>query len=380
MVTTPFRGNHKNMSVATGIGAVVPTATALRPAVGTVPRKEDPRLPFAGILTAYAILGCTVLGFNRTLVQILLTVAAGCLLDMALAWTFCNRERLVPLSAYISMMSIGLLLNYSHNSYLLFLPVFFTIASKYVVTFRGRHIFNPSLFGLVCALVLGKDLYSSAPAYQWGGSWALVAFMITAACALFLFRIGRTALIVSFLGLYSLQTLLRAYILRDHLPMETLILGTLTSPRFYLFTFYMMTDPKTSAKGTWQQIYWSVAVVLVDLWFHTIESLYTLFYALFVVAATRFFWLHLSALWKGRGMRLKEAFDLQLAGRVAVCGVLWAAGYVAYAQVIHPRLTINNPGFQLVEVPPSVSGIDSQMSDVMNQTDPRVRHFAKWLM
>jgi hypothetical protein len=380
MVTVPLGRDSKNMSVAAGIGTVFPTVTAPTRVVWVVPHRNDPRLPFAGILTGYAILGCTVLGFNRTPLQILLTVVAGCLLDMGLHWAFCKRELLVPLSAYISMMSIGLLLNYSHNYYLLFLPVFFTIASKYVLTFRGRHVFNPSLFGMVCALLLGKDLYSSAPAYQWGGSWALAAFMITAACALFLFRIRRTALIVSFLGFYALQTLLRAYILRDHLPMETLILGTLTSPRFYLFTFYMMTDPKTSAKSTGQQISWSIAVVLVDLWFHTVESLYTLFYALFVVAAARFLWLHLSAFWKGRGTRLREAFDLQLAGRVAVCGALGAAGYLAYAQVIHPRLTVNHPGFQLVEVPPSVSGIDSQMSDVMNQSDPRVRHFAKWLM
>ena len=204
--------------------------------------------------------------------------------------------------------------------------------------------------------------------------------MITAACALFLFRIGRTALIVSFLCLYALQTLLRAYILRDHLPMETLLLGTLTSARFYLFTFYMMTDPKTSPPGKWQQIGWSLAVVLVDLWFHTIESLSTLFYALFVVTAARFLWLHVRAFWKERGVHLKRAFDRQLTGRVAVCGALGAAGFLAYAQVINPHLTINNPGFELVEVPPSVSGIDSQMSDVMNQTDPRVRHFAKWLM
>src|ERR1700756_4705360 len=213
--------DSKVMSVAAGIGAVLPTATAQRPAVWLVPRKNDPRIPFAVILTAYAILGCTLLGFNRTPPQILLTVAAGCLLDVVLHWAFCNRERLVPLSAFISMMSIGLLLNYSHNYYLLFLPVFFTIVSKYVLTFRGRHIFNPSLFGLVCALVLGRGLYSSAPAYQWGGSWSIIAFMITAACALFVFRIGRTPLVLSFLVFYSLQTLLRAYILRDHLPMET---------------------------------------------------------------------------------------------------------------------------------------------------------------
>src|SRR5882672_1440465 len=287
---------------------------------------------------------------------------------------------MIPLSAFISMVSIGLLLNYAHNYYLLFLPVFFIVISKYVLTFRGRHVFNPSLFGLVCALVLGKGLYSSAPAYQWGGSWALVAFMITAACALFLFRIGRTALILSFLGFYALQTLLRAYILRDHLPMETLILGTLTSARFYLFTFYMLPDPKTSPSGKWQQIGLSLGIVLVDLWFHTIESLNTLFYALFLVSSLRFLGLHFRAFWNQHWVHLKQAFDLPLATRVAVCGAIGVAGFTTYAQIIHPRLAISDPGFQFIEISPSVSGIDSQMSDVMNQVDPRVRHFAKWLM
>jgi hypothetical protein len=44
MVTVPFRGNSKDMSVAGGIGAVLPTVTDPRPAVWIVPRKNDPRL------------------------------------------------------------------------------------------------------------------------------------------------------------------------------------------------------------------------------------------------------------------------------------------------------------------------------------------------
>jgi enediyne biosynthesis protein E4 len=368
------------MSSVVSLDAIQSLIISSRAPRWIIPRKGDPRIPFAGILTAYAALGCTILGFNRTPVQILLTVAAGCLLDMGLHWLFCNRERMVPLSAFISMMSIALLLNYAHNYYLLFLPVFFTVISKYVFTFQGRHVFNPSLFGLVCALILGKGLYSSAPAYQWGGSWALVAFMITAACALFVFRIGRTTLILSFLGFYALQTLLRAYILRDHLPVETLILGTLTSARFYLFTFYMLTDPKTSPPGKWQQVGWGFAIALADLWFHTIESLSTLFYALFLVSAARFLWLHLRALWNERWAHVKHAFDWHLAARVTVCGAMGFAGFMTYAQIVHPRLAINDPGFEFVEILPSVSGVDSQMSDVMDQVDPRLRHFAKWLM
>src|SRR5260370_20274221 len=257
-----------------------------------LPAWSDPRIPFATLLTLYAILGCTVLGFNRSPLQILLTILAGCLLEMLFHWLFCEREWIVPLSAYISCVSIALLLNYSHNYYLLFLPVFFCISSKYIFTYQGKHFFNPSLFGIVGALTLGHGLYSSSPAYQWGGSLAMAVFLVTAALALFFFPLGRTALILSFLGFYAIVTLVRAYLIRWHMPPEVLILGALTSPRFYLFTFYMFTDPKTSVNCRKKQILWALAVVLVDLWLHTRESLSTLFYALFLVSAARLVCMH----------------------------------------------------------------------------------------
>src|SRR5882762_8926467 len=257
-----------------------------------LPAWSDPRIPFATLLTLYAILGCTILGFNRSPLQILLTIVAGCLLEMLFHWFFCQREWIVPLSAYISCVSIALLLNYSHNYYLLFLPVFFCISSKYIFTYQGKHFFNPSLFGIVAALTLGHGLYSSSPAYQWGGGLAMAVFLVTAALALFVFRVGRTALILSFLGFYAIATLIRAYLIRWHLPPEVLILGALTSPRFYLFTFYMITDPKTSPKGRGAQIGWGLAIVLADLWLHTRQSLNTIFLALFLVSAARLLWLH----------------------------------------------------------------------------------------
>src|SRR5258707_5552103 len=121
---------------------------------------------------------------------------------MLFHWFFCQREWIVPLSAYISSLSIALLLNYSHNYYLLFLPLFYCIGSKYLLTFQGRHVFNPSLFGVVAALVLGGGLFSPAPAYQWGGTVLVAAFIVTAALALFVYLIQRGALVASFLFFY----------------------------------------------------------------------------------------------------------------------------------------------------------------------------------
>src|SRR6185295_9507862 len=81
------------------------------------PSWRDPRLPFALILTTYAICGFSFLGFNRSPAQMLTIVASGCLLDMGLAWLL-RRQRLVPLSAYITSCSLALLLNYAHASWL----------------------------------------------------------------------------------------------------------------------------------------------------------------------------------------------------------------------------------------------------------------------
>ena len=341
---------------------------------------RDARVPFALLLTLYAAAGSTILGFNRSPLQLLLTVVVGCALDMGLAWLFCGRTIIVPLSAYISMVSIGIILNYAHNYYLLFLPAFFTIASKYVLTFRGRHVFNPSLFGVAAALIVGGDLYSTSPAYQWGGSAAVAVFIITAAIVLFVFRIDRTPLVVSFLFFYALQVLLRAYILRWHVEPEVLVVGALTAPAFYLFTFYMMTDPKTSPSGTWAQIGRSFAVVVLDLLLHKRQSLYTFVYALFIFSAARLLWLHGRALITERWAHVRAALSPQYAMRLAIVTAIGCMGYTAYAGVIHPRLTIYDPGFTLVEVPESVTGIHSEMSDILRRTDPRVRHFAKWIM
>jgi len=238
-------------------------------------------------------------------------------MDMGFHWLFRGRNLLLPLSAYISSLSIALLLNYSHNYYLLFLPLFFCIGSKYLLTFQGRHVFNPSLFGVVAALVLGGGLFSPAPAYQWGGTVLVAAFIVTAALALFVYRIQRGPLIVSFLIFYSLQVLLRAYVTRWHLPPQVLVLGTLSAPTFYLFTFYMMTDPKTSLAKPRQQVVWALAIVLKDLWFHTRQSLYTLFFALFTLSSGRFLWLHARALVRQRSFYFRSTFTAAAAARVA---------------------------------------------------------------
>jgi hypothetical protein len=348
-----------------------------------IPDRRDPRLPFAAILTLYVALGTLWLGFNRSPAQIGLIVMAGCALDMALHWMLRRRELLVPLSAYISSLSIAILLNYSHDYALLLVPVFLTIGSKYLLTVDGRHHFNPSLFGVAVTLLLAGHLITTAPAYQWGGTWAMSAFIVTLALAGFVFRVGRGWLIVSFLFFYALQTALRAWLMRAHLPPEMLFLGTMSSPPFFLFTFFMLTDPRTSPSTPKGQVALAFAIALVDLVLHRVGSLFTFFYAAFAVATARFLFAHVRSMHRdGALMHLRGAlFSTPTIRAAAVLSVIALSGGWTYAHVIRPRVALTDAGFALHELSASESGIAVTMDPAsLNLVDPRLRHIAKWLL
>lgn len=337
-----------------------------------LPDWRDPRLAFIATLIFYVILGITLLGFNRSVEQILLIVASACAFDVLLhrllkgTWLF-------PLSAAITGLSLGILVNYAHGLWLPLVPVFFAIASKYVFTVDGRHIYNPSLFGIVASLLLADGMISASPAYQWGGAPALAAFIVTLALVLFVFRIKRATLIIAFLVFYFAALALRAWLMRHHLPPQTLMLGALSSPAFYLFTFFMITDPATSPSSQRGQIGMALFIVLVDLWLHTQQTLSTLFYAAFAYYSLRFLWLQ---------ARQINQFFLSLrkgALPALVVGIIGLLSWSTYTRAIvtHER---SAPGFTLQAIDAQHSGISGRPGDILQRIDPRLQHVGKWLL
>src|SRR2546428_4219318 len=97
----------------------------------------DPRITLACALTAWTVFGQTFLYFNRDLQQIAVAVGAACLADFLLALVL-RREILVPLSAYITGLSVGILLeSYDWRVYLV--ASTWGIASKYFLRAGDRH-------------------------------------------------------------------------------------------------------------------------------------------------------------------------------------------------------------------------------------------------
>lgn len=346
-----------------------------------IPFRRDPRIPFAALLTLYCVLGATVLGFSRSLALMIAVALLTAAVDFALTWASTGRK-VVPLSAYITGCSLAILVNYAHGSWLFAVPIALALGSKHLLTFDRRHVFNPSMFGVAVSLLFSNELITAAPAYQWMGTPApMAAFVVMAALALFVFRVGRGPLVISFLAFYALQTAARAYILRYHLPPETLFFGTLSAPAFFLFTFYMITDPATSPARPRAQVLLALALTLVDLYLHTKESVYTFFYASLIVGTARFLFLHVRAAWnEGLLPRIQLLATPAFLRRVAAVSIL-VVGTLGLNGLASQRTSSTIArGLTFSPVPLSESGLGSTMGHTLEEVDPRLAHVAKWLL
>lgn len=345
-----------------------------------VPPFSDPRWKAFILLGTYTILGITILGFSRKPDQIFLLTLGGVVLDLL----FCGllKGRIVfPLSALVSCMSLAILLNYSLGYTYLWLPVFLMVASKYIFTVNGKHVYNPSLFAICVSLWLGEGYISLAPSYQWFGdfemAWLITIFLITGAIILFMTKINRHWLVLSFLFFYTIQCGIRAYVMRHHIPAETLFFGTLTSPPFYLFTFYMITDPATSPPAKKEQIIAGFFIAAFDLFYHTKFSLYTFFYAGFTVGSIRY----AIALFKKYKQTIPTwGLVKNYLPNLAVTAIFGAIVMVVFQSATFTNISQREKDLHFESIPSSVTNITSKKGSILEDTDPRVHNVAKWVI
>ena len=336
---------------------------------------NDPRIPFVVLLLSYIFVGIKFLGFNRSLTQVFITLSFCCIIDVIFHFLLNEKKLKIPFSALISGCSIVILANYTHSLLLPLIPCFFAILSKYLITVKGRHVFNPSLFGIVIALVISDGMISISPAYQWGGSIAVTFFVATAALFLFVFKIKRNVLIISFISLYMIQLAIRAWITRFHVPPETLFMGAISSPAFYLFSFYMITDPKTSPNSKWGQFGMAFTIVVVDLILHTKQAFATLFYAGFIYFSLVWIVKHLKFL---SIISAKKSFLDYLPKFIkssTISSILIIIFILSFSKT-KPDVG----GLIFEKIPESISLISSKPSNILDMVDPKMKHVSKWLL
>jgi Na+-translocating ferredoxin:NAD+ oxidoreductase RnfD subunit len=158
------------------------------------------------------------------------------------------------LSATISAASLCLLLKTNHLS-MAALASFISIASKYVFRNNGKHIFNPSAFGIVIMLYFSNDAWL-LPA-QWGSN-AVIFFMVATLGTIVITRVQKLdvcfAFLFTFLGLMFYRQVM-------YLNWEIdFFWQTMSTGSLLLFTFFMISDPKTAPNHPIARIIWGVAI------------------------------------------------------------------------------------------------------------------------
>lgn len=166
-----------------------------------------------------------------------------------------------------------------------------TIGSKFLLRARGKHIFNPSNFGILVTVLLTNAAWVS-PA-QWG-SGAVIAFMLAALGLTVVGKIGRLDITFAFLGAHALLQLGRVLYLGElpEVALHRLATGTLI-----VFAFFMISDPRPTPDARGARVLFAslVAVVAYVLRFHYFIPSAPL-WALLVVSPTTPL---LDSLWRG---------------------------------------------------------------------------------
>ena len=245
-----------------------------------LPTLRDPRLHLAAVIVTLQVLGQTVFDFQLSIAQILVSLVTCAVLEVAIAF---RRQRVLmwPASALLTGNGTAFVLRvpgtehgdwWSMHGWWIFAGTAAVgLLSKYVITFRGRHIFNPSNFGLVlCFVLIGPEHADPLP-FWWGpmSVWlALALALIVGGGLAILSRLHLVGIAVGFWLTFAAGVAVLAA--SGHEMTAAWHLGPIggrdlwwllvTSPEILVFLFFMITDPRTIPTTAWGRRVYAVSV------------------------------------------------------------------------------------------------------------------------
>ncbi len=217
-------------------------------------RGPDPRLYQIAVLGALLAWGVA-----RLELEVEPRVAAAILASaLAAQLAFTRAFRLPafePKSALISGLSLCLLLR-TASPWLGAAAGAIAIASKFLVRWQGKHVFNPSNIALVALLAASERVWASPG--QWG-SGPFFALAVAGAGMFVVQRSARADVTLAFLGAWAALLVARTLWLGDPLsiPVHQLQNGALL-----VFAFYMISDPRTTPDRREARVVFACAVAL----------------------------------------------------------------------------------------------------------------------
>ncbi len=235
----------------------------MNPANRRLPLAKDPRyyqIIVLGLLLGYGIIELDF-GIHWQNALIIISTA---LTAQFLGTRFVGLPHFDPLSPLITSMSLTLLLRTDVIG-LAAVAAAVAIGSKFLLRYRGKHIFNPANFALVTLMVSSDHAWVSSG--QWGSA-AIGAFVLACLGFLVLTRARRAETTVAFVVIYATLLFGRAIWLDDpfSIPLHQMQNGALL-----IFAFFMISDPKTTPNTAVGRILFAALVASVA---YTIQFIY----------------------------------------------------------------------------------------------------------
>jgi Na+-transporting NADH:ubiquinone oxidoreductase subunit NqrB len=201
------------------------------------------------VLLAYGVLR---LDFEVSAGRAAVTLAVALLTQYACT-RFWKLPAFDPRSALISGLSLCLMLR-TNSAGLAIAATAITIASKFVVRINGKHLFNPTNFGIVSMMLLTGQVWVSPG--QWGNV-AFFAFLMACLGGIVVNRAARSDVTCAFIVFYMALVFGRSLWLGEPMgiPLHRLENGALL-----LFTFFMISDPRTTPNSRAGRIVFALLV------------------------------------------------------------------------------------------------------------------------
>lgn len=264
------------------MSTIAATAVRIGPRTYPVvpPKLSDSRLHLAAVIITVQVLGQTTLGFAVSIPQIIAAVATPAIIELVV--TFARHRTFVwPASAMLTGNGVALILRdvgteageyWSLKNWWLFAAISgASLATKYVIRWRGGHLFNPSNVGLVVAfLILGGERIEPLD-FWWGELDAGVVLAYTVIVAGGIVITDRLRLLeMVWTFMLAFGVLIATLAATGHSIVTAWSLTpiddwhfwwiVMTSPETIIFALFMITDPRIVPADRRGRIVFAVAV------------------------------------------------------------------------------------------------------------------------
>jgi Na+-transporting NADH:ubiquinone oxidoreductase subunit NqrB len=227
-------------------------------------------------ITAILVVGHMTFGILESYSKTAVAIAASIAIELMLGRLFFGKW-VHPASAYITGISVGILVR-SPAFWPYVLCAALSIGSKYVLRLNGRHLWNPSNFGISAMLLLAGDRVGSLN-IQWGNYlWPMLVIWLLG--GFIVHRLHRLHITATYVASFIVFALLRSWL--NSSPWES-ELAPITGPMYQLFIFFMITDPRTTVRGRAAQCGVAFTIALLETVLRLFQVVYAPYYALFVV-------------------------------------------------------------------------------------------------